>query len=215
MEVGKWIVFAFLSGVVIVGFKTRSLKGWEFFASGAFVLLLDQLVFKGQISTWLGNLGSNVKGAAGNAAAGMVLFFKPGAWPRVQRFAARMWQHRPDLPDLAIYAAAIVLMHVWAGAPWLVAALALTGLLIAFTAISAATAPQPRTTQPAPIHEPAPQPRDWTGDNTGTGCGPLCPVCGDTHNHRIRPPWRCHNPPVPNGPGGHTTKHTRRGRHLC
>jgi len=170
MEVGKWIVFAFLTGVVIVGFKTRSLKGWEFAASGAFVLLLDQLVFKGQISTWLGNLGSNVRGAAGNASAGMLLF-TPGAWPRARRFGARMWKHRPGPADLAMYGAGIVLMHVWLGAPWLVAALTFTGLPIAFTAISAATAPQPRTNAPAPAAR--------TGQE-GAGDGPVCPVCGDT-----------------------------------
>ncbi|GAA4309220.1 hypothetical protein ACFQY7_16140 [Actinomadura luteofluorescens] len=169
MEVGKWIVFAFLTGVVIVGFKTRSLKGWEFAASGAFVLLLDQLVFKGQISTWLGNLGSNVKGAAGNASAGMLLF-TPGAWPRARRFGARMWKHRPGPVDLATYAAGGVLMHVWLGAPWLVAALTFTGLPIAFTAISAATAPQPRTNAPTRAAHTEPE---------GAGDGPVCPVCGD------------------------------------
>lgn len=169
MEVGKWIVFAFLTGVVIVGFKTRSLKGWEFAASGAFVLLLDQLVFKGQISTWLGNLGSNVKGAAGNASAGMLLF-TPGAWPRARRFVARMWKHRPGPVDLATYAAGGVLMHVWLGAPWLVAALTFTGLPIAFTAISAATAPQPRTNAPTRAAHTEPE---------GAGGGPVCPVCSD------------------------------------
>ncbi|MEU8303424.1 hypothetical protein AB0C84_07655 [Actinomadura sp. NPDC048955] len=173
MEVGKWIVFAFLTGVVIVGFKTRSLKGWEFAASGAFVLLLDQLVFKGQISTWLGNLGSNVKGAAGNASAGMLLF-TPGAWPRARRFGAHMWKHRPGPADLAMYGAAIVLMHVWLGAPWLVAALTFTGLPIAFTAISAATAPQPRTNAPT-VHTA----RAACTEPEGAGDGPVCPVCGD------------------------------------
>lgn len=171
MEVGKWIVFAFLTGVVFVGFKTRSLKGWEFAASGAFMVLLDGLVFHGQISSWLGNLGSNVRGAAGNASAGMLLF-TPGAWPRVRRFGARMWKHRPGSVDLATYAAGGVLMHVWLGAPWLVAALTFTGLPIAFTAISAATAPQPRTNAPTP----APVAR--TGQE-GAGDGPVCPVCGD------------------------------------
>ncbi|GGP92261.1 hypothetical protein BKA00_000440 [Actinomadura coerulea] len=169
MEVGKWIVFAFLTGVVIVGFKTRSLKGWEFAASGAFVLLLDQLVFKGQISSWLGNLGSNVRGAAGNASAGMLLF-TPGAWPRARRFGARMWKHRPGPADLAMYAAAGVLMHVWLGAPWLVVALTITGLPIAFTAISAATAPQPRTN----THTPAAR-----TEQEEAGDVPVCPVCGD------------------------------------
>ncbi len=64
MEIGKWIVFAFLAGAVIVGFKTRTLKWYEFVVSGLFVLLLDALIFDAQISTWVGELGANVRDAA-------------------------------------------------------------------------------------------------------------------------------------------------------
>ncbi len=64
MEIGKWLVFAFLAGAVIVGFKTRSLKWYEFVVSGLFVLLLDALVFNGQISAWVGQIGANVRDAA-------------------------------------------------------------------------------------------------------------------------------------------------------
>jgi hypothetical protein len=104
METGKWIVLAFLAGVILIGFKTRSLKTWEFIASGAFMLLLDGLVFHGQISNWLGQLGSNVKGAAGNAAfghvvSGMGVVAVPGMSERARHLAAAMWARRPGLKE--------------------------------------------------------------------------------------------------------------------
>ncbi|QKG27305.1 hypothetical protein [Actinomadura verrucosospora] len=197
MEVGKWIVFAFLTGVIVVGFKTRSLKTWEFISCGAFMLLLDGLVFHGQISTWLGHLGSNVKGAAGHAAlghavSGMAVIGAPTMSERARRFAAAMWARRPGLDDCGISLAVAVLAHLWLGAPWPVAAASVVLVLIAFPAISVITAPQPRThapTKPDPDAPAAladkPGPAGAGDEPAGTGpqvdaqAGPVCPVCGD------------------------------------
>jgi hypothetical protein len=185
MEVGKWVVFAFLSGVILIAFKTRSLKSWEFAASGAFMVLLDGLVFHGQISTWLGHLGSNVKGAAGHAAlghavSGMAVIGAPTMSQRARRFAAAMWARRPGLDDCGISLAVAVLAHLWLGAPWLVAAASVVLVLIAFPAISVITAPQPRTHAPP---QPGPNvtaaPADEPGPQVDAQAGPVCPVCGD------------------------------------
>ncbi|KWX10274.1 hypothetical protein TR74_04595, partial [Carbonactinospora thermoautotrophica] len=111
MEVGKWIALAFLAGAVLVGFRTRTLKWYEFVVSGLFVLLLDGLVFGGQISDWIGQLGANVKETAGHAAAGAVLL----GGPRARRFARRVWEHRPAPLDWVAVAAATVLAHFWLG----------------------------------------------------------------------------------------------------
>jgi hypothetical protein len=61
---GQWIVFAFLAGAVGVGFKTRTLKWYEFAVSGLFLLLLDALIFDGQIVAWLGQLGRSAQSVA-------------------------------------------------------------------------------------------------------------------------------------------------------
>ncbi|GAA2124483.1 hypothetical protein [Actinomadura napierensis] len=191
MEVGKWIVFAFLTGVIVVGFKTRSLKTWEFISCGAFMLLLDGLVFHGQISTWLGHLGSNVRGAAGHAAlghavSGMAVIGAPTMSERVRRFAAAMWARRPSLDDCGISVAVAVLAHLWLGAPWLVAAASVVLVLIAFPAISVITAQQPRTnartnapTKPDPDSTAAPADKPGTGPQVDAQAGPVCPVCAD------------------------------------
>ena len=68
MEIGKWTVFAFLAGAVLVGFKSRQLKIYEFVVCGAFMLLLDGLVFHGQIASWIGQLGATAKSAATHGA---------------------------------------------------------------------------------------------------------------------------------------------------
>lgn len=125
MEVGKWIALAFLAGAVLVGFRTRTLKWYEFVVSGLFVLLLDGLVFGGQISDWIGQLGANVKETAGHAAAGAVLL----GGPRARRFARRVWEHRPAPLDYLAVAAATVLAHCWLGLPVLAAGAVCTAVL--------------------------------------------------------------------------------------
>src|SRR5262249_37389052 len=107
--VGMWIAFAFAAGMVLVGFKSRQLKWYEFIVSCVFALLLDRLVFGGQIGTWIGHLGSKAQGAAGHGAlsqgAMMLPFLLPGRGGKARRLAAKVWTNRPGIGDTLFYVA--------------------------------------------------------------------------------------------------------------
>jgi hypothetical protein len=113
MEAGKWIMFAFLLGAVGVGFKTRTLKWYEFAVSGLFLVLLDGLVFDGQISRWVGQLGTNVQQAADGAAAGSVVFLDTETRARLRRFGRRMWAQRPAPLDYLLTVGLAFTTWVW------------------------------------------------------------------------------------------------------
>lgn len=142
METGKWIVMAFLTGVIVIGFRTRSLKSWEFISSGLFVLLLDQLVFHGQISSWVGNLGSNVKGAAGHGIkAGLAapLLLPPGGRAKLAAFARAMWANRPGLVDYLLCGAALVVARDLLQIGWAAAVAVVPTVLVLVTVWAAVT----------------------------------------------------------------------------
>src|SRR4051794_9492917 len=108
MEIGKWIVFAFLCGAVLVGFRSRQLKAYEFLICGAFAILADGLVFHGAVSQWIGELGAQAKNAVSlphhaqlPALAGLGMLVPVGG-PALRRFTAACWRHKPDLTDLIV-----------------------------------------------------------------------------------------------------------------
>lgn len=118
MEAGKWIVFAALAGAVFVGFKSRQLKSYEFVVCGLFVLLLDGLVFKGQITKWVGDLGSNLPDVAKSVSPGMAFGLSPATKRGVTRFGRCLWANRPHWSDYVVIAALTVVAHYVLGLSW-------------------------------------------------------------------------------------------------
>ncbi|MFI6325104.1 hypothetical protein ACIBG8_46840 [Nonomuraea sp. NPDC050556] len=118
MEAGKWIIFAALAGAVFVGFKSRQLKSYEFVVCGLFVLLLDGLVFKGQITKWVGDLGSNLPDVAKTVSPGMALGLTPNARCWLARFGRAVRANLPHWSDYVITAALTVVAHYVLGLSW-------------------------------------------------------------------------------------------------
>jgi hypothetical protein len=152
--VGMWIAFAFVAGMVLIGFKSRQLKWYEFIVSGLFVLLLDKLVFDGQISAWVGQLGSKAQGAASHGALRGAMVFPflltPGARVRARRFAVRLVKHRPTGWDYAGYLLVVIAVHLVLRWGWLVSFGAYALLMAAYTVVAALLdRDQPRRTLPA------------------------------------------------------------------
>jgi hypothetical protein len=161
MEVGKWIVFAFLAGAVLVGFRTRTLKWYEFAVSGLFLILLDGLVFNGQIAAWVGQLGSNVKSAADGATAGFAVLAGPTALARLARLGRRMWAHRPAPLDYAGLVAATVIARIWLDLPVPIGFAVLSAALAGMVLIAALTDPDIRRDPDGPAEQ------DGRGDRGG------------------------------------------------
>ncbi|MFB9890455.1 hypothetical protein [Planobispora takensis] len=138
MEAGKWIIFAALAGAVFVGFKSRQLKMYEFFVCGLFVLLLDGLVFNGQISKWVGDLGSNIPDVADSVTAGLALGpASPRTRRRLAAFGRALWAQRPHWSDYLIITAITLTVHYLLGWSWWFGAVA-AGALAVLVAINAA-----------------------------------------------------------------------------
>ncbi|MBB5085049.1 hypothetical protein [Nonomuraea endophytica] len=148
MEAGKWIIFAALAGAVLVGFKSRQLKTYEFIVCGLFVLLLDGLVFNGQISKWVGDLGSNLPEVANSiTTSGLALWLSPNARHRLIAFGRAMWTHRPGWGDYLFCASLTVIAHYLLGISWWFGLL-LAAVLAGATAVNALSAtPQTATAE--------------------------------------------------------------------
>jgi hypothetical protein len=143
MEAGKWIVFAFLLGCVLVGFKTRQLKWYEFAVSGLFLVLLDGLVFRGEISRWVGQLGSNLQGAAAHASAGSLLLLGPASRERASRFVRRVWAQRPLPVDYLLLVGCAFLTRMWFDLPMPAGLAMFAAVLLGATITAAALNPEP------------------------------------------------------------------------
>ncbi|MEV4161434.1 hypothetical protein [Nonomuraea dietziae] len=128
MEAGKWIIFAALAGAVLVGFKTRQLKSYEFVVCGLFVLLLDGLVFKGQISRWIGDLGASLPHVTTSLSPGMAVWLSPAHRQRLAAVGRRLWEHRPHWSDYLVLAIAMPLAHYLLGWSWWFGLFLLIGL---------------------------------------------------------------------------------------
>lgn len=131
-EVGKWIVFAGLCGAVFVGFKTRTLRWYEFLVCGLFVLLADALVFHGTIVDWVGQIGSTAQNAANGAALGMALLGPRDKRARLGWQISHVWQHRPGIGDVLLAGLATWFAHRM-GIPALTSGLVFSGLLTVLT----------------------------------------------------------------------------------
>ncbi|GIH89906.1 hypothetical protein Psi01_05360 [Planobispora siamensis] len=137
MEAGKWIIFAALAGAVFVGFKSRQLKMYEFFVCGLFVLLLDGLIFNGQISKWVGDLGNNIPDVADSVTAGLALGPVPAPTRRrLAAFGRALWAQRPHWSDYLIITAITITVHYLWGWSWWFGAVA-AGTLAVLVVINA------------------------------------------------------------------------------
>lgn len=152
---GMWIAFAFVAGMVLIGFKSRQLKWYEFIVSGIFVLLLDRLVFSGQISAWVGQIGSKAQGAAGHGAlhSGLILpfLFTPGGRDKARSLAARLRKHRPTRSDYLGFMLVAVAAHLVLRWGWLVS-FGVYALVLAALTVIAALLDKPRPRRNLPAH---------------------------------------------------------------
>ncbi|MGH3377644.1 MAG: hypothetical protein ACRDS0_03780 [Pseudonocardiaceae bacterium] len=175
--VGMWIAFAFVAGMVLIGFKSRQLKWYEFIVSGIFVLLLDRLVFSGQISSWVGQIGSKAQGAAGHGALhGSMAFpflFTPGARAKARRFTARLVKHRPTGWDYAGYLGVVIAAQLMLRWGWLVSFGVYALIMAALTGVAALfDKDQPSRTLPAhPATDTAPDSAHPEAAEDGKGVG--------------------------------------------
>ncbi|WP_329258728.1 hypothetical protein OG417_21305 [Actinoallomurus sp. NBC_01490] len=163
--VGMWIAFAFVAGMVLIGFKSRQLKWYEFIVSGVFVLLLDRLVFHGQISSWVGQLGSTAQGAAAHTAMVFPFLLTPTARAKARRFTARLVKHRPTGRDYIAYLLIAVAAHLVLRWGWLVC-FGTYGLLLLTLTLVAATLDRDQPDRTLPAH-PAARDRDQAESGTG------------------------------------------------
>lgn len=169
-HVGMWIAFAFVAGMVLIGFKSRQLKWYEFIVSGLFLLLLDRLVFHGQISAWVGQIGSKAQGAASHGALIFPFLLTPGGRAKARRFTARLAKHRPTGWDYAFYLLVVIAAHLVLRWGWLVC-FGTYALLLAALTVAAALLDREGRIEPArPVTDSAPAHGHGAGrDGEGVG----------------------------------------------